>query len=514
MKLNRRDCFRAGALAGAGALISGCNKLIYENTAPAIPDSIALPMGAIAPIVRLVSRVSFGHTPGEIERVSGLGREKYVDEQLKTDGADDLRLNLRLHGNKEVLNIHPSELRDIHQSDVMKLMEQAALARAVYSPHQLHERMVDFWSNHFNIYARKGPGVYFTPTDQLNVIRKHALGKFPEMLRASATSPAMLCYLDNQVNQTVHPNENYAREIMELHTLGVHGGYTHDDIVAVSRCLTGWTVHNKAFQNGQRFEFNQDVHDYGRKVVLGHVIGPSKPGTLVYNKWLEKEVPSGLQDGYKVLDILSTHPSTARFIAGKLCRYFIGTDETPVRDQVAKVYLDTGGNIKSMLRTLLLSNELTFGPPILKRPFDFVASALRALNANTDGGRQVQYHLRKMGQPLHMWPMPDGYPDKTSAWTGSLLARWNFAFALAANKIPGTRVKLRELVDAAHATRDEECAKALIGLTLARRADEEPVKAIRKRVEDHIAKAPRNDNRPVLAETVALLIASPEFQWR
>lgn len=510
MKINRRDWVRAGALAGAGALVSGCNRMVYNATGPEAPKSVSLPKGDVEPTVRLVNRVSFGPTPGELERVASLGHEKYVDEQLHTDGADSLKLQLRLHGNA-ALHVRPPELRDYKQSEVMKQLEQAALLRAVYSPHQLYERMVDFWSNHFNIYARKGPEVYFLPTDQLKTIRAHALGRFSDLLRASAHSPAMLCYLDNQVNRKGVPNENYAREIMELHTLGVHGGYTHEDIVEVARCFTGWGVENRFFRPRHTFRFDPDVHDYGKKVVLGDVIPASKPGMMQYN---DKRLPAGQLDGEFVLSGLAVHPATGKFISGKLCRYFLGDANSPMRDKLATIFSETGGDIKKMLRPLLLSKELQSGPPILKRPFDFVVSSLRAVNANTDGGKNVQSHLAKMGQPLYMWPMPDGYPDKTTAWTGSILARWNYAFALATGSIAGTAVNLPTLVSAANATTDSECADALMALVLARRATTEPLKNLQEKVTQHIAKAPRRNDRPVLSETAALLISSPEFQWR
>jgi uncharacterized protein (DUF1800 family) len=390
----------------------------------------------------------------------------------------------------------------------------AAIIRAVYSPHQLRERMVDFWSNHFNIYARKGNSVFFKPADELETIRKHALGTFPELLRASAHSPAMLQYLDNQVNRRkdgkgAGANENYARELMELHSLGVHGGYTQKDVQEVARCLTGWGIEERnVFQRlvaSDRkpmgsFRFDPEKHDKGAKVVLGEPIAPGR----------------GIEDGNQVLEILSMHPMTARYISQKICRYFLGDGAsadawTP---RLSKIYLETKGDIRKMLRPLLLSDDLLNGQPVLKRPFDFSVSALRALNADTDGGKALQLHLAHMGQPLYQWPMPDGYPDRTAAWTGSLLARWNFATALAGASLPGTAVDLPALLKAAGSKGSQ--TEKLTALILGRKPDAEEVAPLHATVARHAerVRAFGTSKRDAAAECAALLISSPQFQWR
>lgn len=504
MKVDRRDCLRLGALAGAGALLSGCDAL-RRYTGPAIPPSVALPTGEAEPTVRLLNRAAFGPTPGEVEKVAALGAERWVDEQLNPDDAEETFLTLRLRG-LEVFQVHAGERGDLADHEILRQLQQAALLRAVYSRHQLRERMAEFWSNHFNIYARKGFGLYFKPTDELDVIRRHALGKFPDLVRASAHSPAMLAYLDNQVNSKRDPrtgagaNENYARELMELHTLGVHGGYTQKDVQEVARCLTGWTIENRFLRARGTFRFDPDVHDNGPKTVLGVPIPPG----------------GGKRDGDRVLEIVSHHPSTARFISSKICRHFLGEAADTWTDRLADIYRKTGGDIKAMLRPLLLSDELRSGPPILKRPFDFVVSALRATAADTNASTPLQEHLARMGQPLYQWPMPDGYPDKTSAWLGSVLARWNFAFALLSGGVEGTRVDLPTLVKAAGASGTEESADVLLGLILSQPADSKAVRPLRERIRAHLASAPRSDGsaEPLLNETAALLLASPQFQWR
>lgn len=286
---------------------------------------------------------------------------------------------------------------------------------------------MDFWANHFNIYGRKFLAAYRIPADQAGVIQTHALGSFPEMLTASAHSTAMLLYLDNQLNIEGVPNENYARELMELHSLGVHGGYTQRDVREVARCFTGWTMETRLLRPRGRFRFDPDLHDDGEKLVLGHKIGAG----------------GGKADGERVLEILATHPATAHHISGKLCRHFLGDEDTG-RSDVEKAYLRSSGNVSEMLSVIFAQEAILSGPPIAKRPFDFVVSSLRAVNASTNGEKPLQNYLDQMGQPLYQWPMPDGYPDKTSAWTGSLLGRWNFAMALCSDSIPGTRVALTD----------------------------------------------------------------------
>jgi hypothetical protein len=482
VKPSRRDCLRLGALAGAGALLSGCSEPFRRYTAPELPKSVALPPGDVEPVARLLNRIAFGPMPGEAARVASLGRKRYVAEQLRPGQEEPPFLTLRLSGLESLVESAADRRELFTEDEVLGQLQQAAILRAVYSPHQLRERMAEFWSNHFNIYARKGSGAFYKPTDELNVIRAHALGKFPAMLRASARSPAMLTYLDNQANRRGVPNENYARELMELHTLGVHGGYTQKDVQEVARCLTGWTVEDRFLRPPGTFRFDPDRHDDGSKTVLGVSIPAG----------------GGESDGERVLDILAHHPAAARHIAGKLCRHFLGDAESPWAEKLAAIYARTGGDIREMLRPLLLSEEILHSPPLMKRPFDFVVSALRALNADTDGGADVQAHLARMGQPLYLWPMPDGYPDRASAWTGSLLARWNFALELASGRVGGTRVDLPGLARSSGAYAD-----SLIALVFARRADTDALRPLRDRIA-----------RRSLEEKAALLLASPEFQWR
>ncbi len=309
-RVGRRDLLRGGALVGAGALLSGCSRVIRRYTAPETPASVALPTGNVEPIARLLHRTGFGPTPGEIARVKDLGVEKYVEEQLHPNDQESTLLSLRLRG-IEALRGDAMDLQNFKEREVLQQLQQATILRAVYSRHQLRERMVDFWSNHFNIYAHEGHRTFYKPMDEFGVVRKHALGKFPALLNASAHSPAMLFYLNNDANKSGVPNENYARELMELHTMGVHGGYTQKDVLEVARCFTGWTVESRFLRKRGTFFFDASRHDNGAKTVLGTRILPG----------------GGEKDAQQVLALLSKHPATARFISSKISRYFLGDDE-------------------------------------------------------------------------------------------------------------------------------------------------------------------------------------------
>lgn len=434
---------------------------------------------------QLLNRAAFGRSLQDLESLERLGKDAWLAEQLKAPTHDDdesLALRWRLNG-LEVFRTPAYELRDTPQKMVLEQLSRSAILRATYSKWQLRERLCDFWANHLNIYARKvysaphrnnvsAELMYLLPTDLKTVVRANALGRVHDVIGASMKSSAMLGYLDQQVSDARHPNENYARELLELHTLGVDGGYSQRDVMEVARCLTGWTIEDR-FLSGWKLTdglshrqtgavyFDPHRHDDGEKVVLGEKIPAG----------------GGESDATKVLEIVLKHPSAARFLSRKLVHYFYGDDAQAegLTAKVGETYTKTDGSIRAMVETLLKSPELEHAPPILKRPFDFTVSALRATNALTDGSQGVQEHLTRMGQPLYEWPMPDGYPEKTQAWTGSLLARWNFANALTSGGVAATQI-------------DQEAASTLL------------------------APLPAFSGKP--EERLALALASPEFQWR
>lgn len=308
----------------------------------------------------------------------------------------------------------------------------------------------------------------------------------------------MLVYLDNQVNEARTPNENYAREVMELHTLGVNGGYTQNDVMELARCLTGWTV-GEGIRRG-KFRFNEDFHDFDPKTVLGTRIEPN-----------------GMAEAEQVLDLLAGHHATARHLATKLVRRFIADD--PPADLVqrtAQTFLQTHGDIKATLRTILfdgLAAKITAAPlqPKFKRPVNFVVSALRMVNAETDGGKPVQDYLSQMGQAYYDWPTPDGPPDTTLDWQGNLLQRWKFALALARNEVDdATKVDTEALLTLTGASDIETFVERVSPLVLG-----SPLASgVRAQMSAALRHAGASDTPEAASAVLAGLIASPAFQWR
>ena len=415
-----------------------------------------------------------------------IGAAAYLEEQLKPDAIEEpafLKWQLRSLGDS--LNPDPGLLFDEDNRRLIAALRQATILRAVYSPRQLQERMVEFWSDHFNIYAYKNDGAQLKIVDDHDAIRPHVLGKFRDLLGASARSAAMLGYLDNGVNRRGAPNENYARELMELHTLGVHGGYTQRDVQEVARCLTGWTS-QRHWRRGA-FLFDADAHDDGVKTVLGVAIPAG----------------GGVRDGERVLDIVAAHPATAHHIAYKLCMYFLGAAPNALTASVAKTFQETGGDIASLVRLVLNSSEVQTSAFLFKRPFDYAVSALRALDVDTDGGEGVQEHLEKMGQPLFGWPMPNGYPTQQGAWLGGLPARWNFALDLTQGRIVNAKAPFDALAATGRAA-GLSPVQTLASLTFGRAAHDPDTERL-------IARFPKAMDAPAQA---ACLLMSPEFQWR
>jgi uncharacterized protein (DUF1800 family) len=324
-------------------------------------------------------------------------------------------------------------------------LSEGKLLRAIYSTHQLQELLVDFWYNHFNVFLFKGADRYLVPSYEREGIRPGVFGKFSNLLLATAKSPAMLFYLDNW--QSVGPdfdarrtpdqkkrglNENYGRELLELHTLGVDGGYSQKDVVEVARCFTGWTIAHP--RKGGEFEYNDRVHDKGQKVVLGHIIPAG----------------GGMNDGLKVLDIIAHHPSTAHFISLKLARRFVADDPPPsLVNRMAQTFSKTDGDLRRVMETLVTSSEFwsqgAYSAKV-KTPFEMVVSALRATDADVSSATVLVNQLQRLGQPLYRKIEPTGYSSANSEWISSagLLDRMNFALALTHNRVPGVTVNVAQ----------------------------------------------------------------------
>jgi uncharacterized protein (DUF1800 family) len=422
---------------------------------------------------------------------------------------------------------------------VVTELQRAKLLRAVYSERQLYELMVDFWENHFSIFANKDDDRYLLTGYDRETIRPFAMGRFRDLLGATAHSPAMLFYLDNWRSSVPRPyaatktkpagvdgglNENYARELMELHTLGVNGGYTQKDVQEIARCFTGWTI-QKPNEQGL-FLYRPGLHDDGEKIVLGHRILPG----------------GGIADGERVLDILATHPATARFVATKLARRFIGDDPPQsIIDRAAAVFLKTDGSIRETLRAIVTSPEFfsqTSYRAKMRSPFEYVAAAMRALNAETDADRPVLDAIGRMGQPVFGRITPDGYADRADQWlsSGAMIARFNFASALAGNRIKGTKIDVPRLLSGVDEAKKDSVAAKFISLMVSGDLSNGTRAVLEKTLLPEPAAGPvtraanpganvavgYDAGAPVksptqasyVTELITLLIGSPEFQHR
>jgi uncharacterized protein (DUF1800 family) len=536
----RRGVSALTAVAISGALTLGA---IVPVVADSKSKASSAGLNADQKIIHLLNRIGFGPRPGDVERVKKMGVDKYVDLQLHPERIDDptieakltnypslkmslaevqekypppqvLGRQLGLRQGKNTPVLPPGEGADentrreyrqqvtaYYQENnlrppqfLLQELQAQKIVRAAYSERQLQEVMTDFWFNHFNVFWAKNLDRNLTTDYEMSVIRPHTMGKFKDLLMATAKSPAMLVYLDNyqsmspdarvpdprqmrrqtagqrrpgalrrgfgnprlndpnyrdpqndremqrdqmteQQRQAQVPNglrnrkpginENYAREIMELHTLGVEGGYTQKDVQEVARCLTGWTLDRP--RQGTEFVFRPFMHDNNEKTVLGHRIPAG----------------GGIKDGELVVDILAHHPSTAKFISAKLVRRFVSdTPPQALVDRVASVYTKTEGDIREMLRTIITSAEFNSKEAHrakIKSPFELAVSAVRALGAEVTVPMQTAQFIAKMGQPLYLYQAPTGYPDRADQWvnTGALLERLNFGLALTTNKVRG-----------------------------------------------------------------------------
>jgi hypothetical protein len=467
-------------------------------------------------VAHLLHRTTFGVRPGELERARQMGIEAWLDEQLHPERIDDSAVEAQVAALFPTLGKSAQELYDIAEEaddggySVAMELKRATLYRALFSKRQLYETMVEFWNNHFSMYHFKDDVAVLKTVDDRTVSRPLAFGRFRDLLLASAHSPAMMVYLDNESNVADGPNENYARELMELHTIGSDAGYTQTDVREVARCLTGWTVDYDGEGTDGEWVFNADAHDPGPKTVLGVAIAGGNPGAL---------------DGRRVLETLARHPACARFISNKLCRRFVADVPPPALvARAAAAFSSTGGDIRAVLRTILLADEFfAAAEQKLRRPYEFLVAALRALGVTQvtpDGLDNLIYSLYPLGQVPFEWEPPNGYPDVGAAWanTNGLLNRWNLASALTLGWFgDGVLVPVRGIVARSGAKTSAQLVDAMASLFLQRRLDEPD----RARLIDYVAQG-----RPAGARVpgwylnrqapglIALILGSPYFQWR
>jgi uncharacterized protein (DUF1800 family) len=445
-------------------------------------------------------------TPAELEIVRGSNAEKKREllESMQKDRVEDMLIAMNQRERLKIFPPAPSPIRreimllNSPQQVVAYDLLDSKMLRAVESTRQLGEELDDFWFNHFNVFYEKGADRFLLPQYEREAIRPHVLGPFRDLLEATAKSPAMLFFLDNF--ESVRPdldtnnkkrkvkrglNENYGRELMELHTLGVNGGYTQKDVTEVARCFTGWTIKDPKRDGG--FFYDDKLHDKGEKVVLGHVIAAG----------------GGMDDGEQVLDILAQHPSTAHFISKELAQRFVADNPPePLVNRMAQTFLSSNGSIREVMKTMLNSKEFWSEGAYrakLKSPFEMVASSARALDAHVIDGWALANQVGTLGEPLYRKLEPTGYSNLSSEWVNSaaLLGRMNFALQLAQNHVESVKVDVSRFGDDPSAVAKILMFRAMSPQTRA---------AIDKALEDKKQKNP--------ALVAALVIGSPDFQKR
>jgi uncharacterized protein (DUF1800 family) len=491
------------------------------------PQNADRPLSNVERAVHLLNRAAYGSRPGDVARVLSMGFAGYLDEQLHPEAIDDSTVDAR-EAAFITRRMAPPDLKPTAvigpgaatSAAILPELRTHKLLRAIHSRRQLQEVLVDFWFNHFNVFFSKGDCRYLTTGYERDAIRPNVLSAFKDILLAVAKHPAMLVYLDNSLSTASGINENYARELMELHTLGVDGGYTQQDIVEVSRCFTGWTVDRQTLQ----FYFDEGKHASGSKMVLGHTIASG-----------------GREEGEAVIALLAAHPSTAKMLATKLVRRFV-SDDPPASlvARTSKAFSDTGGDLRKTVRSILTSEEFFAASAFrskLKSPFEFVVSAVRALDAElrvppatppmsvTLMLEALRYSMAKvgrtaiapeiqaymslaqqmefMGQVSYQYEAPTGFPDRGDYWLSavSVLHRLNFAIALANNQLPDVAVDMAAVEQRGNASNA---------------AWDKAVAAVFGDPNTRFLRAVPRDGRDggELTGYVAILLGSPEFQHR
>jgi uncharacterized protein (DUF1800 family) len=426
---SRRRLLSAAALAA----LPGAPRRASAADPPQVPADVD--PGSL--LTRLVHRLTMGLSPDELALAHALGYEGYLDYHLNPDAIDDSAFeSMPMFAAITSLNLAPDELLAMDGLQLSFDMMDAVTLRAIYSKRQLFERIVEFWTDHFSIDIDRGVCRNLKTVDDRDVIRAAALLTFEDLLIASASSPCMLHYLDNDTSTGTSPNENYARELLELHTISP-GNYTQRDVEEIARCFTGWTWWGagSGWATGS-FRFIIANHDDAEKTVLGHTIPAG----------------GGLNDGLMVLRILAEHPATAEHISRKLCRWFLEDDPSPsVVRSVIDVYTNTGGDIKAVIRQVLRPNHLAAARPKFKRPFHLLASVFRALPHTMTTPLSLRYRLGLCGHRPYSWPAPNGYPEGESIWGTVLMPRWNMIAELVGGIIDGIDIDFAALF-AGHTT--------------------------------------------------------------
>ena len=373
--------------------------------------------------LRLLRRITMGITPAEVARIGQLGFTNFLEEQLNAGAIDDTATEAVLQARYPAFYYTQAQLlaRDsVFWDQCSRPIMRAVIERAVTSPRQLEQRMVEFWADHFNI-PLSTPRV----VDYRDVLQRYALSTFGELVRASMRSTAMLIYLDQVWNTKYGINENYARELMELHTVGWDGGYSQADVHALARVLTGWTM-----DSNRNFQYRADYHDFGAKVVMGQNF-PARPPAVG---------TAGMDEAMNFAEYLIRHPATAQFVSTKLLKWFIRPDPTPAQVTAAtQAFTSSNGDIKTVLRAILTPANIATAPAKLKRPFHYYVSVVRGTGAVIDAWPDatqwdgVTGHLWDNAHAPFSWQTPDGFPDKADYWAGLMVNRWNAVSSVLGN---------------------------------------------------------------------------------
>ena len=598
------------AVAVPGVKAGGANSRNAPKSAYKLPNSFKgkLPITQLTEdeaILQALDRLAYGPREGDVERIRQIGLEKWIDQQLNYNSIDDSAVRAKLSEFKTLKmssenllykypppnqvakreGLTPEEFRQQYQQKMQAKRQElrqegtdpamiqyetmpgpqriqteldlATVDRAIYSNRQLYEVMCNFWFNHFNVNANKGADRWLLTSYVQNTIRPHAMGKFEDLVTATAKSPAMLFYLDNWLSadpiafqhmqqeiaqrrrrfdglfMTMTPpgerqfpqaqpspngqppqdppkkperglNENYGREIMELHTLGVSGGYTQQDVIEVAKCLTGWTIRTPRID--PQFFFNDRLHAMGPKYVMGKKIDYG-----------------GMKDGEAVIHMLATSPATARHISFELAQHFV-SDNPPqaLVDRMAQTFLSSDGDTRAVLKTMIYSPEFwsreTYRAKI-KMPFEVAVSAARALDAQTTVSPQLAQWVGRMGEPLYQCEPPTGYADTADVWVnaGALLNRLNFALTLATNHMPGVNTDLASLFGQDAASNPDLVLSRALGDFLDGQVSVQTKDTLEKQLSDpQILQARLDDpvkhvNEGLIA---GLVLGAPEFQRR
>ena len=531
-----------------------------------------------------LNRLGFGPRPGQVDKVLETGLDTWIEQQLHPDRIPDRAVDARLQqyptlqmSDQQIWDRYyvpvqqarqearraAREGKEMDQADLVKTMrakvppdqrpqhvvqelQAQRIIRAAESERQLNEVMVDFWINHFNVFAGKGIDSVMLTGYERDAIRPHIWGRFEDLLMATAKSPAMLFYLDNArsvadpanrpqnlqaraggrairpagrrflfarrsapANRSAMPqakqpkgglNENYAREIMELHTLGVDGGYSQKDVTELARVFTGWTIAPPKMGGG--FVFRPRLHDVGAKTVLG----------------IHFPAGGGIEEGEKMIHVLAHHPATAHHIAWQLCQRLVADDPPKALvDRVAKRFLDSDGDLRETVKAVITSPEFwdpQYYRAKVKSPFEYAVSAVRAVDGEITDPMPLARQLGQIGEPLYGAQPPTGYSDKAEAWvnTGALLSRLNFALALASNKMPGVHADVVSLIPAPEASDAKKAVDSLARALTGGDLTPETENTIEARIVER--KAPTEDpwDNTQLPTIAGLILGSPEFQ--